>query len=189
MIKQSQNLGLESGETVKKIFELNLSEDLMELLKKQPELAQDLDDILTELKGLGEYSNQTLTKGISYTVIVGGGGNGGGGGGGLAEAVATAPPPVRQGPLARLAFWRRGNPDGGKGVYAHIRRHIGGTPLTPRTHIGIAARFNTHQRHRHIPLCWKHDGVFPCDVGNFTDNYRHRERCLSEAVICEGDDA
>jgi hypothetical protein len=62
MIKQSQNLGLESGETVKKIFELNLSEDLMELLKKQPELAQDLDDILAELKGLGEYSNQTLTK-------------------------------------------------------------------------------------------------------------------------------
>jgi len=62
MIKQSQNLGLESGETVKKIFELNLSEDLMELLKKQPELAQDLDDILVELKSLGEYSNQTLTK-------------------------------------------------------------------------------------------------------------------------------
>lgn len=62
MIKQSQNLGLDSGETVKKIFEINLSEDLMELLKKQPELAQDLDDILAELKGIGEYANQTLTQ-------------------------------------------------------------------------------------------------------------------------------
>lgn len=62
MIKQSQNLGLESGETVKKIFELDLSEDLMALLANQPKLAQDLDDILSQLKGIGEYVNQTLTQ-------------------------------------------------------------------------------------------------------------------------------
>jgi len=62
MIEQSKNLGLESGETVKKIFELDLSEDLMALLADQPKLAQDLDDILLQLKGLGQYADQTLTQ-------------------------------------------------------------------------------------------------------------------------------
>jgi hypothetical protein len=51
MIKQSQNLGLDSGETVKKIFEINLSEDLKELLSKnQIDFTESIDDILTQLR-------------------------------------------------------------------------------------------------------------------------------------------
>lgn len=62
MIKQSQNLGLESGETVKKIFEINLSEDLNELLSQnQIDFTETLDNILLQLKGLGQYADQTLT--------------------------------------------------------------------------------------------------------------------------------
>ena len=63
MIKQSQNLGLESGGTVKKIFEINLSEDLSELLSQnQIDFTETLDDILLEIRSIGEYGNQTLTK-------------------------------------------------------------------------------------------------------------------------------
>jgi hypothetical protein len=63
MIKQSQNLGLDSGESVKKIFEINLSEDLTELLKNNPiDFTETLDDILLEIRSIGEYGNQTLTK-------------------------------------------------------------------------------------------------------------------------------
>jgi hypothetical protein len=51
MIKQSQNLGLGSGEAVKKIFEINLSEDLNKLLSEnQIDFTESLDDILTQLR-------------------------------------------------------------------------------------------------------------------------------------------
>ena len=63
MIKQSQNLGLGSGETVKKIFEINLSEDLRTLLtQNQIDFTETIDDILLEIRSIGEYGNQTLTK-------------------------------------------------------------------------------------------------------------------------------
>jgi hypothetical protein len=62
MIKQSQNLGLDSGESVKKIFEINLSEDLSKLLAQNPiDFTETLDDILLEIRSIGEYGNQTLT--------------------------------------------------------------------------------------------------------------------------------
>ena len=62
MIKQSQNLGLDSGETVKKIFEINLSEDLKELLSKnQIDFTESIDDILLQIKSLGENVDRGLT--------------------------------------------------------------------------------------------------------------------------------
>jgi hypothetical protein len=55
MIQQSQNLGLESGDTVKKIFELDLSEDLEKLLSENKiDFTETLDDILKKIKGIGE---------------------------------------------------------------------------------------------------------------------------------------
>ena len=55
MIEQSKNLGLESGDTVKKIFELDLSEDLEKLLSENKiDFTETLEDILKKIKGLGE---------------------------------------------------------------------------------------------------------------------------------------
>ena len=55
MIEQSKNLGLESGDTVKKIFELDLSEDLEKLLSENSiDFTETLEDILKKIKGLGE---------------------------------------------------------------------------------------------------------------------------------------
>lgn len=55
MIQQSQNLGLESGDTVKKIFELDLSEDLEKLLSENKiDFTETLEDILKKIKGIGE---------------------------------------------------------------------------------------------------------------------------------------
>jgi hypothetical protein len=59
MIQQSQNLGLESGDTVKKIFELDLSEDLEKLLSENKiDFTETLDDILKKIKDLGENVNR-----------------------------------------------------------------------------------------------------------------------------------
>jgi hypothetical protein len=58
MIKQSQNLGLDSGETVKKIFEINLSEDLSKLLSQNPiDFTETLDDILVQLRTIQDDSS------------------------------------------------------------------------------------------------------------------------------------
>ena len=55
MIEQSKNLGLESGDTVKKIFELDLSEDLEKLLSENSiDFTETLEDILKKIKGIGE---------------------------------------------------------------------------------------------------------------------------------------
>ena len=55
MLEQSKNLGLESGDTVKKIFELDLSEDLEKLLSENSiNVTETLEDILKKIKGLGE---------------------------------------------------------------------------------------------------------------------------------------
>ena len=55
MIEQSKNLGLESGDTVKKIFELDLSEDLEKLLSENSiNFTETLEDILKKIKGIGE---------------------------------------------------------------------------------------------------------------------------------------
>ena len=63
MIKQSQNLGLESGGTVKKIFEINLSEDLSELLSQNPiDFTETLNDILLQIKSLGENVDRGLVN-------------------------------------------------------------------------------------------------------------------------------
>ena len=63
MIKQSQNLGLDSGGTVKKIFEINLSEDLSELLSQNPiDFTETLNDILLQIKSLGENVDRGLVN-------------------------------------------------------------------------------------------------------------------------------
>ena len=55
MLEQSKNLGLESGDTVKKIFELDLSEDLEKLLSENSiNFTETLEDILKKIKGIGE---------------------------------------------------------------------------------------------------------------------------------------
>ena len=55
MLEQSKNLGLESGDTVKKIFELDLSEDLEKLLSENSiDFTETLEDILKKIKGIGE---------------------------------------------------------------------------------------------------------------------------------------
>lgn len=62
MIEQSKNLGLESGDTVKKIFELDLSEDLEKLLSENSiNFTETLEDILKKIKGLGQYVDRGLT--------------------------------------------------------------------------------------------------------------------------------
>jgi hypothetical protein len=63
MIKQSQNLGLDSGGAVKKIFEINLSEDLSELLSQNPiDFTETLNDILLQIKTIGENANRSLVQ-------------------------------------------------------------------------------------------------------------------------------
>jgi len=67
MIQQSQSLGLESGDTVKKIFELDLSEDLEKLLSEnQIDFTETLDDIIKKIKGLGENVNRVPQEKDDY---------------------------------------------------------------------------------------------------------------------------
>lgn len=71
MLEQAKALGLDSGDRIKQIFEMDMSDELIELLKDYPKLKLDMEEILSKYKiGLGEE----VDKDISHDFMVRSGG-------------------------------------------------------------------------------------------------------------------
>jgi hypothetical protein len=59
MLEQGRALGLESGEKIKQVFEIDMSEELIDLVEKLPKLKMDLDEILNKVRLDGESVEKT----------------------------------------------------------------------------------------------------------------------------------
>lgn len=60
MLEQGRALGLESGEKIKQVFEMDMSEELMDFVSKRlPQLKMDIDEILNKIRTDGESVERT----------------------------------------------------------------------------------------------------------------------------------